>query len=556
MTIKIKNIIIIFIFSLILTGPNIFSQQKIGSQASNEFMSASRKNYIDTLAFENVRRIMEQNQGLLEKEIDPDEYILGPYDFLAVSIISSKPEEIEVFVSPEGVVIIPGAGYVNVKGKTLSEGREMIIKQIRRYYKSEDVYVTLSQLRQFKVSISGSIPKPVSVAATAGERVSEIIDRAGGLTYRASIRNIVLIRDGIEQPVDLVKYFFLADQSANPFVLGGDLIRVPPLNIDRTVEVHGEVIFPDIFEFVDGDSLSTLLKFSQGFLPLAVLDSIEFARFAESGNQLIHKVLDLRSWKDKLFSNEPLPGDFPLLAGDRVYIRKQSEWKEPHYAIIEGEVVYPGKYAIIENRDNIYDLIQRAGGFKEDASLESTIFIRQRELEVVDYELERLRLMNSSDMSESEFRYFQARIRERRGIMTINFPMLMDNPSSEDNITLVHMDSIIVPDKKTYINVQGRVNNPGNITYNPIYDYMDYIILAGGFGYRSDENETFITKSKGEQFLAKNRNYTLEPGDVILVPPRRELNFWELFTTSLTVVTQIISIAGITFTIINSAGKE
>jgi protein involved in polysaccharide export with SLBB domain len=556
MTIKIKNIIIIFIFSLILTGPNIFSQQKIGSQASNEFMSASRKNYIDTLAFENVRRIMEQNQGLLEKEIDPDEYILGPYDFLAVSIISSKPEEIEVFVSPEGVVIIPGAGYVNVKGKTLSEGREMIIKQIRKYYKSEDVYVTLSQLRQFKVSISGSIPKPVSVAATAGERVSEIIDRAGGLTYRASIRNIVLIRDGIEQPVDLVKYFFLADQSANPFVLGGDLIRVPPLNIDRTVEVHGEVIFPDIFEFVDGDSLSTLLKFSQGFLPLAVLDSIEFARFAESGNQLIHKVLDLRSWKDKLFSNEPLPGDFPLLAGDRVYIRKQSEWKEPHYAIIEGEVVYPGKYAIIENRDNIYDLIQRAGGFKEDASLESTIFIRQRELEVVDYELERLRLMNSSDMSESEFRYFQARIRERRGIMTINFPMLMDNPSSEDNITLVHMDSIIVPDKKTYINVQGRVNNPGNITYNPIYDYMDYIILAGGFGYRSDENETFITKSKGEQFLAKNRNYTLEPGDVILVPPRRELNFWELFTTSLTVVTQIISIAGITFTIINSAGKE
>jgi len=74
---------------------------------------------------------------------------------------------------------------------------------------------------------------------------------------------------------------------------------------------------------------------------------------------------------------------------------------------------------------------------------------------------------------------------------------------------------------------------------------MDYINQAGGFGYRADINETFIAKSKGEIFLAKDKNYILEPGDVILVPPQKEVSFTEVFTQVVATVSQLMTNCGL-----------
>ena len=89
------------------------------------------------------------------------------------------------------------------------------------------------------------------------------------------------------------------------------------------------------------------------------------------------------------------------------------------------------------------------------------------------------------------------------------------------------------------------------ITYNPNFTYLDYIKQAGGFGFRADDDETFIVKSKGQQFLAKKMDYEIESGDYILVPPEPEITFFEIFTTSLTIATQLMTIFGVVFTIIN-----
>jgi len=154
--------------------------------------------------------------------------------------------------------------------------------------------------------------------------------------------------------------------------------------------------------------------------------------------------------------------------------------------------------------------------------------------------------MSTTDMSQSELRYFRAKINEKRGAMSINFAELIKNPNSENNIPLMDKDSIIVPTIKDYIKVQGRVNNPGNIKFRPGLTYIDYINLAGGFAFRADESETFITKPQGGQFLAKDMDkYILEPGDVILVPTENEYTFMEIFTTTLTIISQIFTIAGV-----------
>ncbi len=538
---------------LFLLNYNTYSQQN--KKVEKGRLSGATKDAIDTLAIQNAQIWTKETSGLLEREIDPNKYVLGPGDVFSISIISSEVLQFDSEVSPEGNLLIKAIGIINLKEKTLADAKKLILNKIKSSLNIADAEITLKKLKQFKVTVSGSIPKPLTVSATSADRVSEVIERAGGLQFESSERNIQIVRKGQTQKIraDLLKYFMLGVEEANPFVMGGDLIIVLPASMKESIEIQGEVFSPGEFEYVEGDSLSTLIRFGQGFLGSALLDSIELARFSETGDNIILKTLDLGKWKNKLISNEKLDGDFPLKAGDRVYVRKSMNWQNTDYIIIEGEVKYPGKYAIVENQTKLRDIITKAGGFTENASVDRVEFIRQKDALEKDAQIERLNRMAVTDMSQSELRYYRAKVNEKRGAMSIDFKEVINNPNSENNIPLIHQDSIIVPLIKDYVNVQGRVNNPGNIKYRPGLTYLDYVQLAGGFAFRADENETFVTKPQGGQYLAKDiERYVLEPGDVILVPTETEYTFMEIFTTSLTIVSQLVTIVGVVFAVTNA----
>lgn len=548
---KISSIKNQFFFSLLLF---IFlASAQSNSQIDYSNITGAKKGEIDTAAFEVSQRLVKQSSGLLEQEIDPDEYILGPNDILTISILSAKPKTVEAIVSPDGSIIIPGIGSIDLRNSSLTEAREKIADLVRKYLKVDDCFAILSKMREFKVIVSGAVRKPSIVPATAVDRVSEVIEKAGGFSENASIRSIKILRDNQEKSIfaDMMRFFALADKDANPKVLGGDHILVFPKMETEKIELYGEVPQKGSYEYTNGDSLSTLLKFGYGFLESSYLDSVEFARFSKDGKIVNRSFLDLREWRERLYSGAKLPNDFPLQSGDRVYIRKIPDWKKDFYVAIYGEVKFPGLYAINENEVRLSTVLQWAGGFKEDAGIESAVLVRQQELEVEDKEMERLRRIPMSEMSKNERRYFEARVAEQRGVMAINFKNILEDESSAENILILNKDSIFVPKERDFVNVQGRVNNPGMITYNPNFNYMDYIKQAGGFGFRADDDETFIVKSKGQQFLAKKMNYQIESGDYILVPPEPEITFFEIFTTSLTIATQLMTIFGVVFTIIN-----
>lgn len=520
------------------------------SQIDYSKLTGISKTKLDTLAAQNAFMIAKETNLIPEKEINPMEFIVGPGDIFDFSVFSTPPIIYQIKVSPEGKLLIPTVGLIDVKGKLLQDVYNSANDMIKKVYKTSEIAFVLSHVRQFKVIVSGSVVKPLSVPSSPLDRVSEVIERAGGFKFDASLRNISLIRNNKVLQVDLLKFFLVGQKSANPFVEGGDQIIVPPSSEKQQVSIFGEVGYPGEFEFVKGDSLSTLIRFAQGFLASANLDSVEVDRFKGNTKVLERWFVNLSSWKDILNSREKLTNDFPLEIGDRVYVRILPNWNKEQYVVVKGEVLYPGKYAIIENKDKIYDIFIRCGGFTEDASIPDIEFIRQQEAEKRDYEMDRLYRTPSTEMSEFEQRYFQSRVREKRGAMTLDFEKLLKDPTSDQNITLFNKDSIIVPTKKNYINVQGRVNNPGYIVYKPGLTYLDYINQAGGFGYRADIKETFVAKSKGEIFLAKDMDYTIEPGDVILVPPEKEVSFTEVFTNIISVIAQLTTIVGVVITIV------
>lgn len=523
------------------------------SQLDYYNITGAKKGVIDTLAFERAGKIAQENEGQIESEIDPEKYIVGPFDEFTISFATVGAKDIRTEISPDGSLLIKSIGIINLKDKNLKESYALILDKIKSVYRTDNVFVTLTKLRKFKVTVSGIVQKPTMVIASAMDRVSEVIDRAGGFKEESSIRKIKLIRagTGIVENVDLLRYHSLAEKEANPFVLGGDHIIVNRLSKNESIEISGEVPSPIECEFVKGDKLSTLVKYGQGFLNSSFLDSVEVSRYNPETREFMRFYVNLVSWKDNVLAGGELMGDIDLMSGDKVYVRKIKDWEKIKYVYINGEINYPGYYSLNEGQETVADLVSRAGGFKADAAIEAVEYIRQAESDRKDEELLRLEKILPSEMSKGEQRYYQAKIREKRGAIAINFNKILDNYNSEDNILLVHKDSIIVPRKKDYINIQGRVNNPGIIPYNKNFSYEDYIVLAGGYGYRADINETFVTKIRGEQFLAKNKDYTLEPGDAILVPPEKETSFTEVFTSVLTITTQLVTIMGVVLTIVN-----
>ncbi|MCX8054260.1 MAG: SLBB domain-containing protein [Ignavibacteria bacterium] len=535
-----KTICTSIIYYLIFVFANCIST----AQIDYSIYRLPKDEFSDSLAKEMAFSSLKSATGLLEKEIEPDKYILGQGDELAISIISAKPKHFEISISPEGALLIPGIGKVDLKGKTLTQAISLIEELIRKRLNPAEIHISLQKIRQFKVSVSGLVVRNGIYPATPADRVSEVIDKAGGLRRESSWRNIILLRSNGEQKnVDLMKFYFLGDEEANPYVLGGDKIIVPEINEKTIIGLYGDVVNSGLFEYREGDSLSTLLKFGLGFTESAFLDSVEYYSAQRTGFQV--SFLDLSYLKNQKLSTEKIKNDFPLNSGDRIFVRSIPKWRKLHYVVIKGEVNFPGYYAIEEKKDRVTDLIKRAGGFTDEAAVEFVEYISQYELEKPDLEMERLSRVLPSEMSESEFRYFQSRKTERKGVISIDFRKIMNNPNTPDNFYLTHRDSIVVPSIKKFVNVQGRVAKPGLIAFRPGADYLDYIELAGGFGYRADESETMINKHSGGLFRAKKRDYVIEPGDVILVPPERELTFMEAFTKGLTIATQILTIAGV-----------
>ena len=526
-----------------ISQPKSFTQPKFIPRGPNDYDTAGAKKSME---------LAEQASGLLANEIDPNTYIVGPNDILTVSVWTSESIHVDVIVSPEGRVVFPRAGVIDVKGLTLAQVQDTVALRAQHIYRNAKTNVSLKRLREFKVFVLGAVAVPSVVPATAADRVFDVLERAGGILDTGSIRGIQLFREGRSTPiiVDLERYMAYGDERGNPTVLGGDRLIVPLRNTKNVIVISGDVVQQSEYQHLEGDSLSTIVKMSGGFLPSARLDSVTVVRISEDGARLITEVYDLSSWDGQLFTGQQLVNDIPLRSGDRVYVRSIPKWNERQQVVIKGEVVYPGRYPLVPNQTRLTDVIGASGGFTDKASLDDAVVFRTSEMKEIDKEYERLSKLPPSEMSTNELQYYRTKSREVKGILSVSFVDIFSKGQLENNPVLKDGDSIYVPEKNLYINITGSVRTPGRIVYMPGRSYLDYIALAGGYGFRADKSATLIIKVKGDQFPAASENYALEPGDNILVLDEPETKFIDVFTEALTITAQLVTIVGVVLTIV------
>jgi protein involved in polysaccharide export with SLBB domain len=476
-------------------------------------------------------------QQALESNVDPQVYVVGPGDELVLNLWGEMAESVPLKVTPEGTVLVPYVGEVMVGELTLAQTKERIIDHVRRRYRGKDVSVTLSRVRRFRVFVTGAVQVPGTYTATAVDRVSMLVDQAGGFLPEASRRNIEVKRSGSSAvTADLLRFTVIGDLKDNPFVRDGDVVAVPA-RID-SVGIFGAVSVEGYYELKEGDRISDLVALAGGLVKDVFLEEAELVRYQEDGRTIVKIPVDLAA----VMENRHGPKDLVLHSEDVFLVRHIPGWHPEHLVEVRGEVYFPGMYSIEEGKTTLSEVIQRAGGFKPNASLAESKLIRTEYEETLDPEFERLKKMLVADMSEEEYEYFKIRSRQQRGLVVVDFEKLFLLNDASQDVILKRGDLIDVPVVRKTINVSGQVNNPGAILFKPGKGFEHYISQAGGYNWNARKSKVRVIKGSTGQWLKPGKVRRLEPGDTIFVPEKPERDYWAFFKDLMRVSAEVATV--------------
>lgn len=474
-----------------------------------------------------------ESPGTLEQTIDPETYILGPGDVLSIGFWGEFNQSEIAKVNPDGSLIIPPIGPLKVDGLTLSQARRLIVEKLSAYYKPEILSVSLTDIKTFYIHVSGWVKQQGVVEVNGATRVSQAIALAGGLEDGASTRNIELWRGDDTIKVDLARYLYLGDKGANPFLAGGDIVYVP--GRVGNVQIYGAVYRSGVYEYREGETLSDLIELAGGFRPSAQRDTIEVQRF-DIDDPTVSFAISVAAEQTQLDS-------FELRLGDRVFVRAIPDWHKDARVEIRGEVKYPGIYVIDDGRERLSDLITRAGGFTEKASLAEAKLIRRLYASKTYPVEEDLRALSDlqDNLSYKDKDLLRTIAREPKGVLSIDFEKIFLDGDSSLDVPLYSGDVIEVPRATNFVRVAGQVNNPGLVRFESNYTYKDYIRLAGGFAKNADKRGTrIITARAGQQLAGKTARIC--PGDIIWVPKKQEKSWWQIAKDVIQVAAQLATI--------------
>ena len=462
-------------------------------------------------------------------------------------------------VNPEGRLLVPYVGPIEVADKTLAEAKEEVVRRVKMQYDKVDVSVELSNVRRFRVFVTGEVGTPGTYQAWAVDRVSDMIKKARGIRVQAgrartaeigetertreigSRRNIkVSRRNGETIVVDLDRFLSIGDLEANPYVKTGDVIYVPPKG--ETVTILGAVNTEGIYEFKQGEDLGDLVELAGGLKENAQWSGVEVVRFKEDGVTKKRFEVDLSEF---FRANPGNPdGKFLLKGDDQIFIRYLPGWHRKAVVWTYGELKYPGAYPIEEGETTLSRIVEQAGGFTEDAFLTEAEISRWEGRQAVDPEFQRLRSMANvsggiEGMKGLEYAYFKTKSRERRGVMAVDFERLFMEGDAMQDVLLKHGDSIVIPRKLEMVNVTGGVKYPGLIPFESGKGADFYIDRTGGYSWNADKGKARVIEGKTGLWLRLDKVERVEAGDAIFVPEKAERDWWEIIRDTSAILGQL-----------------
>ena len=314
--------------------------------------------------------LLEPTIQALEEAVNPDEYLVGPGDLFYVNITGEGYLPSAIVVTPEGKMIVPSIGTFDVGNKSLTEVKTMVLEQGKKKYKSNSaVQANLVQMRNMRVHVLGEVETPGTYMAQPIDRISVMIERAGGITDWADERQVSIRHlDGSYDTCDLFEFYHQGNLNTNIYVQGGDVIYVPPVDLSRkTVTINWIMDKSGIYQIIDGETIEDFLLRVDALNKKIDVSHIYLVRNAAEGKKSIVKI-NLSGSKDDLPSN----ADLILEDGDVIFAPSTRE-----YVYVVGAVYLPGSYPFFVGFHAI-DYVGIAGGTVEMGRIKGIKTVRAK----------------------------------------------------------------------------------------------------------------------------------------------------------------------------------
>ena len=473
-------------------------------------------------------------------------------------------------VSAEGGIFIPKVGNVAVAGLRLSQARKAVQERFAEVVRVGELTFQLYQPRSFPVTVVGLVETPGIYSANGVERVSQVVERAGGLLPEASRRDIRLIKvsdltprereklarfmtlgqafedldNGLIKRVDFDMYEVAGQSNFNPFVEDGDVVIINA-SAGR-LGSFGALKRPGFYNYVPGDKVSDLLHLSLGTTNDVDSSKVRLFRYHADNKTRISLDVDMRA-----IAQGDSVADIELHSNDWLNVGSVPEFQPRSEVFISGEVIFPGYYVVNPQGMRLRELIESAGGFTEYASLAEARIVRRAspdnsgtsegDTEIIDPEFERIRFVPVSERTEDENQYFIMKSRERVGHMSVDWDRLFMQGDERHNIPLLPGDELHVPRLSDVIIISGAVGQPGSVIYDSTFTVQDYIDRAGGLGWRASKDVRLIKGLSGEVKRVKD-GVRIQPGDRIWVKESPERDYWMIFSQAMGVIGQVSTV--------------
>jgi len=290
------------------------------------------------------------------------------------------------------------------------------------------------------------------------------------------------------------------------------------------VEIYGSVKIAGQYEYVPGDRVTDLVRLSGGLTTDADPGTAELVRFDAGSDSAVSMSILLA----KAMENPDSDYNIELLPDDRLFIRAIPEYHQKAQVTIEGEVQYPGVYAIKEDTTTLVDIIGQAGGFTSLASLDEATMYRAGYQAINDDELNRMIKISTDKLSEIERQYLLLKSSPDQGRISVDFSQLFVQRDSSLDLPLKNGDRIIIPKKSNTVRIMGRVLKPGLITYMENADVGYYVEKSGGLTKSADKKRIRVIKSTSGLIVKPSSRVNIEVGDEIMVPEKKETDWWQV----------------------------
>lgn len=390
----------------------------------------------------------------------PSNYVLGAGDKVIIDIWGASQAVIDDVISPEGVLVAEGVGPVRLAGKTVAEANEYVKEVIGRIYAESNVSLSVGSVRSIQVQVMGEVVAPGNYTVSALSTAFNALYAAGGINDLGTLRSINVYREGkLLSTIDVYDYILHGKTAGNVRLQDNDVISVGAYN--ALVKIGGSVKRPMFYEMKENETLSSLVSYSGGFSADAYTEKMRVVR--KNGRQYsIHMVE-----RDNMST-------FALRDGDDVSV----DPIVPRYSNmveIAGAVFYPGVYQFGESVKTVKELIEAAGGVREDAFLARAV----------------LQHRNYDNTIESQ-------AVDIAGILSGTLP----------DVALRNNDMILIPSKsemegRLTIIVGGEVRVPGTYEFAENTTIEDAILNAGGLTRAASKVKVDCFRYKYDQYAKK-----------------------------------------------------